>query len=291
QARLDAARARLTQADHDLDSTRILCPFRARVESVGAYKSQVVTAPLSIATLTDMEAFEIAVGINPQDLRWLDPAIRPSTLNETDTFEGPEVTVRWSLPGQGFTWRGFVTRLERVDESTRAARMVVVVREADMVGMLAAGSSNTDTMLSIGMHCRADLPAQALPEAVLIPRYAIHDDGWVYVFEADADSPDAEIGRLGRRRVPMLRSLGEFVLVDYAGREGTDRCDLRPGEQLVISPVVRPVVGMKVRMRDSQLAAMPDFLGSPSHSLEDRLAWISGPLLAHDAFNSALIER
>ena len=249
-AQLDAARARLSQARDQLENTKILCPFEARVEAVGAYRSQVVTAHLSIATLTDTSAFEISVGIDPQELRWLDASIRPSALTAQETPGGPDVAVRWSLPGQDFSWRGSVTRFERVDEATRTARMVVEIRNADMVATLNGGASATSPLLSIGMHCRAELPAQPLENALLVPRHAIYEERWTYVFQPDPESPDGRTGRLERRAVPSLRALGDYTLVDFEGRDGSEECELRPGERVVVSPLTRPVVGMKVALRD-----------------------------------------
>jgi multidrug resistance efflux pump len=257
-AQLDAARARLTQAEYDLAGTKIPCPFEARVEAVGAHASQVVTAHLSIATLTDMSAFELSVGIDPRELRWLDEAIRPEALDNTGAPYGPEVAVSWSLPGQEFTWRGYVTRFERVDEATRTARLVVEVRNLDMVATLNSGSGDILPALSIGMHCRADLPAQPLEDALLIPRHAVYDHRWAYVFEADPNSPDGMAGTLGQREVPLLRSFGEYVLVDYSGRAGTDPCDLRSGEFVIVSPLVRPVVGMSLNRRTGIANAIPN---------------------------------
>ncbi len=128
QAKLDAARARLAQVRYDLENTKILCPFTARVESVGAYRSQMVTAHLSIATLTDMEAFEIAVSVDPRELRWLDRTIRPHSLEGNTSPKEPEVEITWSVSGRDIRWRGSVTRFERIDDATRTARMVVEVR-------------------------------------------------------------------------------------------------------------------------------------------------------------------
>lgn len=255
EANLDAAKARLKQADHRLENTKINCPFEARVEVVGAYRSQVVTAHLSIATLTDMEAFEISVGVDPREIRWLAESIRPSSLENADGPQGPVVDVQWSLPGQSFSWRGHVTRVERMDESTRTASMIVEVRSADMTATMTQGTGDSAPMFSIGMHCRAALPAQPLFDALLVPRHAVYENRWVYVFEPDEGSAQSSsgeplTGRLGRREVPVLRSLGDDVLVDYRGREGTEVCELQAGERLVVSPLVRPIVGMQIDLRE-----------------------------------------
>lgn len=258
QAQLDAARAKLQQADHNLASTKIVSPFEARVETVNAHAPQYVPTIISIATLTDMSAFEISVGIDPREIRWLDEAVRPSALENAEAPSGPEVTVHWSLPGQQFTWRGYVTRFERFDEATRTGRLVVEIRSMDMVATLHKGSGDARPTLSIGMHCRAELPAEPLKDALLIPRHAVYDQRWVYVFEPDPTSSDGLSGTLGRREVPLLRSLGDKVLVDYAGRgTDTERCELLAGEFIVLSPLMRPVIGMKITRRSESLAAVP----------------------------------
>lgn len=253
QAQLESARSRQSQAKHDLENTRIVCPFEARVESVQAYKTQVVTAHFSIATLTDMEAFEISVGIDPRELRWLDENVRPGAL-QSAAGDGPVVQVRWAFQGQELTWEGRVSRFERVDEATRTARLVVEVSKVDMVATVTSGSSDLKPMLSIGMFCKTDLPAAELREALTVPRHAIYDNQWVYVFEPDSQSPDGKSGVLGRREVTMLRSMHDAVLVDYASRGGNEVCELKAGERVVVSPLVKPVVGMRIRLRDEDLA-------------------------------------
>ncbi len=254
RAQLDAGRARLKQAQHDLESTKIFCPFKARIEVVSAYTAQVVTAHFSIATLTDMEAFEISVGIDPRDLRWLARAVRPDALERDEDVERPAVKVAWSLPGRQFTWRGHVSRFEQVDEVTRTARMIVEVRGVDMAATVSLGSGESRPALSIGMHCRAELPAEPLTDALLVPRHAIYDDRWVYVFEADPGAGAGGVGRLGRREVAMLRTLTDEILVDYEGRDSATVCELREGDFVVVSPLIKPVVGMRVSLRERELA-------------------------------------
>jgi multidrug efflux pump subunit AcrA (membrane-fusion protein) len=261
QAQLDAARARLAQAQHDLENTKIVCPFEARVETVSAYKSQVVTAHFSIATLTDMEAFEISVGIDPRELRWLDDAIRPEALGKTAGEDSPTVKVQWSVHGTALSWEGRVTRFERVDEATRTARMVIEVRQVDMVATMASGSGESPPRLSIGMYCKTELPAEPLVDALMVPRHAIYDSRWVYIFEPDAGS-DGTTGRLGQRTVPLLRSLGDSVLVDYRGRRDAQVCELAAGDRIIVSPLTKPVVGMRVRLRNEETSARADAVGA-----------------------------
>jgi multidrug efflux pump subunit AcrA (membrane-fusion protein) len=256
QARLDAARARLARARHDLENAKIHCPFDARVERVDALTSQVVTAFLAIARLTDIEAFEISVGIEPADLEWLDESIRPDALSDpkTQVHLAPDVAVNWSLPDHEFSWRGRVTRFERMDEVTRTAQAVVEVRGDDIQSVGRQGQAMSPD-LSVGMYCRVALPARPLHNAIRVPRHVIHNDQFVYVFEPEAGDLNAEVGQLQSRRVPRLRSIGDDVLVDFRDRGIGGPCDLQPGELLVVTPLVKPVSGMRVRLvRETQTA-------------------------------------
>lgn len=269
QAKLDAARARLLQARHDLEHTKIYCPFTARVESVKAHQSQMVTAYLSIATLTDMAAFEIAVSVDPRELRWLDRQVQLNGLTRESGQQPPEVNIAWSVGGQEARWRGYITHFERMDEATRTARIIIEIRGADMAAGRGAWAYNAAPMISIGMFCRAELPAQPLPEAILIPWHAIHEDRWVYVFEPVADGTNQGLGRLGRREVSILRMIGDEVLVDFRGRDERHRCQLKAGEQLVVSRLADPVPGMQVALQSTlESAPIEGDRTSPAASAE-----------------------
>ena len=61
--------------------------------------------------------------------------------------------------------------------------------------------------------------------------------------------------RLAKRMIHRLRSVGDEVLVNFDGRDDGKPCELLSGEQVVVSPLPQAVVGMKVRIRNSQLAA------------------------------------
>ena len=119
EAMLEAAEAQLERARLELAHTKIVCPFDARVESVSVYTSQVVTAFFAIARLTSLEAFEISVGIDPRELTWLAQAAQPDTLTQEAHQPSAEVVVRSTVRGVEFEWRGYVSRFERMDESTR----------------------------------------------------------------------------------------------------------------------------------------------------------------------------
>ncbi|MHC4063299.1 MAG: efflux RND transporter periplasmic adaptor subunit [Planctomycetota bacterium] len=262
-ARLEARRAQLADAERNVEYTTIRCPFDARVDGVTAKTSQVVIANLAIATLTDMEAFEIAAVLDPSDLQWSDRRAYARAMG-SDVGQPPSVTVTWTLLGRRYSWTGQVSRLERHDEATRTARLVVEIPNS--LDEVASERSFGKPQLNIGMFCAAEIPAEPLQDALVVPRSAIYEDNTVYVFEPDPSSPDGLTGQLAARTVPMLRSVDDEVLVDFSGRgederlrtaQALARCELRPGEFVVVSPLPRPVVGMKLRRR-TDLARGPE---------------------------------
>ena len=140
--------------------------------------------------------------------------------------------------------------------------------------------------LSLGMFCSTAIPAEPLADALLVPRSAVHENNQVYVFEPDPQSADGRTGRLVARRVPLLRSVGDRVLVDFAGRQEDGRlhieqaaaeCELRRGELTILSPLPRAVVGMKLRLREpateaAGLRAVDDLLARAAYpTLESHL--------------------
>ena len=261
-ALLETKRAQLDEAKLNVDRTKIHCPFDARVDSVTAQESQVVIANFHIATLTDMQALEIPVVIDPRELRWTD-----QKAFDQNSSAAPEARVTWTLLGQEFSWTGKVTRLERMDEVTRSAHIVVEVR--DIVRNLKSGKGQHRPALSVGMFCRAELPTEPLEDALVIPRHALHDGTMVYVFEPDAADPNR--GHLAVKRVPVLRNVGNQVLVafrqDDAGGTGagefTTMAELKAGELVVTSPLAKIVEGMHLELRDSTETVLVAFADSP----------------------------
>jgi multidrug efflux pump subunit AcrA (membrane-fusion protein) len=263
-AMLRIKRAELDQAVLNVEKTKIHCPFDARVDAVTAQKAQAVIANFQIAIMTDMEALEISVIIDPRELRWAD---QDSFADAADRSAdaGPDAKITWTLLGREYAWDGKVVRLERLDELTRTAHVIVELR--DILQHLKADRFGDTPPVSVGMFCRAELPTVPLQDALIVPRHAVHDDQSVYVFEPDADNQNQ--GRLAIKRVPILRSLGDDVLVAYKDKRDkvardtspeSTPCELEPGDRVVVSPLPKAVEGMTLTLRTETrtLAAGPE---------------------------------
>lgn len=258
KAMLTTKEAQLKEAELLLENTEIYCPCDVRVDAVAAQASQVVVASLQIASLTDMEALEVSVVLDPRDLRWTGQEIFASAVGK-ESDDAPVATVSWTLMGRKFTWQGRVTRLERVDEMTRTAHVVVEIR--DVLAELDLGEGLSLPPLTVGMFCEAQLPTVPLEDALVVPRHAVQDGQYVYVYQPEGDTADR--GRLVVKRVPLLRTAGDQVLVSYgvdgeagaATQPATDVprnavCELMPGDMVVVSPLPKAVEGMRLRLRE-----------------------------------------
>jgi multidrug efflux pump subunit AcrA (membrane-fusion protein) len=258
EALLRIKHAQAEQAALNRQRTKIQCPFDARVESISAHASQAVIANLQIATLTDIEALELSVVIDPRDLHWTDQRSFVDTT-EGDDEGGPIARVSWTILRREYSWTGRVMRLERLDAETRTAHVIVEIR--DLIREFGEGHAHPETELSVGMFCRAELPARPLHDALIVPRHAIRDAGTVYVFEPEPG--DGNRGRLAIKRVPLLRNLGDDVLVAYrhdeaesqpapdAGPDAQPLCELNPGDRVVVSPLPKAVAGMQLTLRNA----------------------------------------
>lgn len=269
QALLATKQAQFAEARLNVENTRIVCPFDARVDSVTAQESQVVIASFQIATLTDMEALEVSVVVDPRELRWTDEAAFATAMGE-DRENAPEARVAWTLRGQEFSWSGRVTRLEKLDEVTRSAHIVVEIR--DVMLSLDLSKGQTTPPLSVGMFCRAELPTAPLDDALLVPRHAIHEGQFVYVFEPDANEPS--VGRLAMKRVPVLRSVGENVLVRFGTDDSPESkmrlCELEPGDRVITSPLPKAIENMRLQLRTDDVA-----VAVVTEDLESSTPWAS----------------
>lgn len=228
EAALAAARADLQTAELQLAKTRLLAPFDGQVMNSTLDLGEFVTAGREVASLSSLDAVEIPIAVPLDELRWL-PMLSPeddaSTAAPRPDMGLAEATVRWQSAGRDFTWHGKVVRWEAgLDSETRTVTLVVEVPDP-----WASFRPSEHPALQPGMFCRVDIAARIIPDAVVVPRTALHDGNAVFL---------AEDGRLARRQVKVVRFRHDQAILGGG---------LQSGDKLVISVLSAPVVGMKLR--------------------------------------------
>ena len=130
------------------------------------------------------------------------------------------VKVEW-LQGK-VSWRGFLSRVEKYDPSTRSLYVVVSLPEG--------GAGDGTIRPQSGMFCRVEFSGLTAEHVVSVPRDLVRQDRRVAVLGPG--------DRLQLKKVRILRWQGSEALVE----EG-----LSEGDRLILSPLARAVEGMTLK--------------------------------------------
>lgn len=203
EARVDAARAALRQADQDLRRTRISAPFDAHVLRRDVEVGAQVSAGQPLAELIGIDEFWVMVTVPQARLPWL-------ALGRN--APGSRATVRLRDWPEGTVREGRAVRVVgALDETTRLARVVVEVQDP-----LARSPENAALEpLMVGAFVEVEMEAVQVEDVVRIPRdyvragdtvwemdsddllqirevdIVFEDDDWAYISEGL--SPDARV--------------------------------------------------------------------------------------------------
>ena len=233
EASIAMAQVQLDEVRLQLDKTTLVMPFDGQVLSSEVDVGEYVQAGREVAKLHDLTAVEIPISITLDDLKWL-PGLSPEVLRTasdrtgTAQVELPPATVQWQGESQTYRWRGRVGRWEAgLDARTRTLTLVIEVQAP-----WKQFEPGVQPPLQPGMFCQVSIVARRVPDAVVIPRSALQPDQTVFVAVENA---------LAVRPVQVLHIQRDRAIL-------TD--GLRTGEQVVVSPLAAPVVGMALRVRE-----------------------------------------
>ncbi len=233
KASLEVTRARLGEAALNLERTRILAPFDARVRDTKLEVGNYVREGNVVGSIYDSSVLEVPVSVPVEDARWVfrrvpDMASFPRSQEEVERFF-PSARILWSRFGQTFEWDGRVTLVGAgLDEATRAMTMVVEVPEPYKKWI-----PGRHPPLTVGMFVRVNIKGITIPDVYVIPRSALRPRDQVFIFRD---------GKLDVRPVQILRK-GEDEVVVQNG--------LKDGERLILSAIPAAVPGMRLRSSDS----------------------------------------
>jgi RND family efflux transporter MFP subunit len=220
EARLQASRDRLRQAETDLANTEISAPFDAVIDKQHVDQGQYVQTGMSLMYLLGTDRVEVRLPILAPDVPYLQPGPRP------DGTWSP-VTLSAQFGSLEQTWQGRQLRLEqRVDDETRVFYLVAEVDKP-------YDTSVHPQPLLVGLFVQAAIQGSTIENATVIPRSALHNGNQVFLFED---------GRLRLREVTVRRREANTVIID----EG-----LTPGDLLVLSRLDLMVDGMPVSVKES----------------------------------------
>jgi RND family efflux transporter MFP subunit len=217
---LAAARARLDQAQANLERCEVRAPFTGRLTQASVERGQFVAPGTVLAAMADDTVLEIQVPLDSRDVRkWL-------RFTDTGTptagawFGRPEAVrcrVRWTEDKQGHVWRGTLHRVVAFDQKTRTITVAVRVLAA------AARSENGGLPLVENMFCAVEIPGKDLPNAFRVPRAAVSYANTVFLAQGD---------RLKTRSVQVARVDGDDAYITGG---------LGNGDRVIVTRLVDPL--------------------------------------------------
>jgi RND family efflux transporter MFP subunit len=217
---LAAARARLKQAQANLERCEVRAPFNGRLTLASVEQGQFVAPGAILAAMADDTVLEIQVPLDSRDVRkWL--RFGDAVPSATGAWFGqPEAVlcrVRWTEDKQGHVWQGTLHRVVAFDQKTRTITVAIRVQAAE------ARSENGGLPLVEGMFCVVEIPGQDLPNAYRVPRSAVSYTNTVYLAQEE---------RLETRSVQVARVDGDDAYITGG---------LSNGEQVIVTRLVDPL--------------------------------------------------
>lgn len=238
KAAVSAARARLQEAQLNLERATVKAPFEAMVSSRAVALGSQVSANAAIARLVGVETWWVEVLVPSERLIWLDqPGADP-------------VNVSLRQPG---AWKPDQSRqgtllrvLPELESEGNLARILVAINDPLGQPPQPAGAQALPPLL-LGSFLRADIPGQRLSSVFVLEPGWLREGEQVWLMDQE--------GTLEFRPVEVLYRDEQAVVVG-AG--------LNPGEALVTSRLSTPAEGMPLRTGD------PSEPPAPEPRLEDR---------------------
>lgn len=228
RALLEGTRARLEQAQLDLQRTSVRAPFNAIVMSREVNLGTSVSSSTTLATLVGSDSYWIETPIPASLLPWVN-------AGQEDKASGSPVRIYDSIAWGPDSYRsGYLVGLTAmVEENGRMAKLLVEI--PDPLALQATASKQPKLLL--GSYVRVEIEGKLIPQAAAIERDLVHDGDQLWIMD--------DQGRLDIRTVKIDFRGQDQVLVSGG---------IRDGEQLITTNLPSPVQGMALRLKDTEEA-------------------------------------
>ena len=226
---LEAAKARLSFAQTNLNRCTVKAPFTGRVKEVNVEVGQYVAAGQNLITLADDSVLEIQVSIDSRDARrWLSFTGEQSQPDIAwfETLEPVVCDIYWTEDNRA-SWQGQLHRVVRFDSLTRMVTLAIRIDAAAIHAGLSGGLPLVE-----GMFCEVVIPGHLLRDVYSLPRWAVSFENNVYL---------AINNRLKTSPVHVVRSQKGETFID----EG-----LKDGDQVIITRLVNPLENALLTLLD-----------------------------------------
>ena len=231
QASLKSAKAQLATANLRLERTTLSFSFDVLIMNERVDLGQYVVVGQSLGSAYGIEAVEIEVPLEDDELAWFDVFDSTAQLNGNGTAgKSSTAQVKANFGGAEHVWQGHVVRT--TGQVDRTSRMVSVVVEVTNPFDTTGGRPP----LLPGVFAEVLIEGKVLKNAVAVPRDAVRESNKVWAVEED---------RLHIKTLEIARADKDFA---YA------ISGLEEAEQIVVSSLDLVTEGMALRTQAEEVA-------------------------------------
>jgi len=228
RANLEAAKARLSEAELQLARTSLYAPFTGRVTQRLIDGGEFVTAGTRLGEVYASDIMDVRLPLTHEELRRTGLTIGYQAPKQG----GIKVMLSADVAGQYAEWPAFITRTDsRFDGENRVLFVYAEVKDPFA----------NDVPLAPGLFVEAKIDGQELKDMVVIPRAALRGEDKVYLANADET--------LSIQTVQVMSSNRETAILS-AG--------LLPRDLVITSPIRGVADGMKIDRVDNSAASTGD---------------------------------
>ncbi|GLP97796.1 efflux RND transporter periplasmic adaptor subunit [Paraferrimonas sedimenticola] len=227
EAQFQVDQAKLEDAQRQLDKTRIVLPFDARIGEVNIELDQVVSQGSTMISAQRLGLVEVKAELSLSDLRTLISSMDDfSSQGSLPSFESLALAgeLRMQSSGETFVWPAKVTRVADNVSPDQATIGVYLEVEQDLRHMQLLAKPP----LTKGMFLSAHIKGRSQPQ-YLIPERALHGES-IYLMDAQQ--------QLVIKPVDVLYRSPEGVAI---------RGEINQGDLLVLNDLVPAIAGMSLR--------------------------------------------
>ncbi len=243
KAALESAQAQLETAKLRLERTSLSLPFDALIISEKVDLGQYLMAGQPVAVAYGIDAVEIKVPLEDEELAWFDIFTSPGALNGSRALSTKTAAVvKADFAGAEHVWNGYVTRTTgQVDTMSRMISVVVEVPKP-------FDFAEDRPPLLPGIFAEVQIQGKVLKSALAVPRDAIHESNKVWMVKD---------GRLYVKALDIVRADKDFA---YAP------ADINQNATVVISSLDSVMDGMEVRTQPGHAAVTGQIKQDPNRN-------------------------
>lgn len=226
EAAVQSAEADLMRAKRDLDRTKVKANFDALIQSKMVGLGQFVNVGSQVATVYGTEYAEVRLPVPDQELAYL-------TLPDMDNPQlQPAVRLIGTYAGKQQAWFGKIVRTEGVVEQTnRLTYLVAQIKDPYNL----SNEQDNNTPLRFGTFVRAEIAGKQGEGLIALPRQSLYFGNTVLILENESE--------IRLQEVSLARTEANTIYIDSG---------LKPGDEVIVTPVHNPVNGMKVQKVGTQ---------------------------------------